>query len=128
MRFLSTRIHAFIDYISAVSFVALPWIAGFNDVIAATWIVIAVGFMILTMSLFTNYEGGIMAAVPMKIHLIVDIITGITVACSPWLFGFSDKVYLPFLIFGLFEALAALATSPDSKAALPENLDEQKVV
>ncbi|MCF0055045.1 hypothetical protein [Dyadobacter sp. CY356] len=128
MRFLSTKIHAVIDYISALSLLALPWIAGFNDVATATWTVIAVGFMILTMSLFTNYEGGIMAAVPMRIHLVIDVVTGITVACSPWFFGFSDQVYLPFVAFGLFETVAALATSPHSKAALPENLEEQKVV
>lgn len=128
MKFLNTKIHAIIDYVSALSLLILPWIAGFNDVPAATWIVISVGMMLLTLSFFTNYEGGIIGAVSMRIHLIIDMVTGLAVACSPWLFGFSDQVYLPHLIFGLFEAVAALATSPHSEAALPENPEEQKVV
>jgi len=128
MRFVSTKIHAILDYASAVLLFPLPWILGFNEVAAATWVIIFVALMILTLSLFTNYEGGMMGAVPMRVHLLVDVVTGLALACSPWIFGFADQVYLPHVAFGLFETFAAVLTSPHSKAALPENPEHQKVV
>jgi hypothetical protein len=46
----------------------------------------------------------------MQGHLALDLIAGIFLAVSPWLFGFSDYVYLPHLILGLLEIGAALFT------------------
>jgi hypothetical protein len=104
MKILSTRVHGILDYLTGVLLIALPWILGFNDVPAATWTVIFVGAMIITLSLFTNYESGIVRSIPMAAHLNIDIIT-------PWLFGFADQVYLPHLVMGIFETAAALITS-----------------
>jgi len=47
----------------------------------------------------------------MAMHLNIDIITGLLFAASPWLLGFADQVYLPHVILGLFETVAALTTS-----------------
>ena len=46
----------------------------------------------------------------MRIHLLFDLTNGIILAASPWLFGFADVVYLPHLIFGIFEIGASLVT------------------
>lgn len=43
-------------------------------------------------------------------HLLFDLLSGILLAASPWLFGFADQVYLPHLIIGMLEIGAALMT------------------
>jgi hypothetical protein len=46
----------------------------------------------------------------MKTHLNIDLMSGILLAASPWIFGFSDRVIAPHLILGLLEIGAALMT------------------
>jgi uncharacterized membrane protein len=110
MRFLSTKIHGVLDYLSGVLFIASPWLFGFNNGGAAQWLPVAAGASILLLSLFTEYELGVMKGVKMSTHLTIDVVVGLLLAVSPWLAGFWEVVYLPHLIFGLLEAGAGLMT------------------
>lgn len=111
MKIFSTSMHAKIDYLAGIIFFASPWIFGFTENVAASWTVIAVAATALTMSLFTDYEGGIVRSIPMRIHLTVDVFSGALLAASPWLFGFADEVFVPHLVMGLFEISAGLLTA-----------------
>ena len=117
MKIISTKLHSRIDYLTSILFIAMPWILNFNDVLPATWTLIAVGSMSIMMSLFTNYEGGMVRSIPMSIHLNVVIVTGLFLAASPWILGFADQVYLPHLLLGLFETAAGLMTSRTASGA-----------
>ena len=46
----------------------------------------------------------------MPMHLTLDVVSGIVMAASPWIFNFADRVYLPHVIFGVFEIGAGLLT------------------
>ncbi|MBA3969217.1 MAG: SPW repeat protein, partial [Gemmatimonadetes bacterium] len=48
--------------------------------------------------------------IPMIGHLWVDGLGGLLLAASPWLFGFSEHVWMPHLVLGLAEFGAALVT------------------
>lgn len=111
MKIISTSAHAKIDYLAGIIFIASPWIFGFKESVAATWTVIAVGVTALIISLFTDYEGGMVRSIPMRVHLTADVFSGAFLASSPWLLGFADEVILPHLIMGLFEVSAGLLTS-----------------
>jgi hypothetical protein len=110
MRFISRKAHAVMDYVVGILLIAAPWIFGFSDVPAAKWSAIAVGVLTLVMSLMTDFEGNHKRPVPMSTHLNMDVIMGIFLAISPWLFGFNDVVYLPHLVVGLFAIAAGLCT------------------
>jgi hypothetical protein len=122
MKIISTKIHAVFDYLGSLLFVASPWIFHFEDHATATWIPILIGAMAITMSLFTDYEGGLVKAVRMPTHLNVDIISGLFLAASPWLFGFADDVYAPHLGLGLFELAAGLLTNRHAVEHRPNEL------
>jgi hypothetical protein len=49
----------------------------------------------------------------------LDLVSGILLAASPWIFGFSDYVYMPHLILGLFEIGASMMTDtvPSTRSA-----------
>ena len=115
MRFISTRLHAIIDYASGVLFIAAPYLFGFADGTAAQYVPQALGAGILLMSLITDYELSFARLIPVPVHLMVDVGGGLLLAASPWLFGFADRVYWPHLIFGLAEMGAGLMTrtTPD---------------
>ena len=76
MRFISRKFHAVLDYMAGLILIAAPWMLGFADVEAAKWAAVAVGVLILLMSLFTDYEGGVQKVLSMSTHLTMDVIAG----------------------------------------------------
>jgi hypothetical protein len=117
MRFINRKTHAVMDYVMGVLLIASPWILGFSDNATARWSAEAIGILMLFVSLVTNYEGGLVKALPMGAHLSMDVIAGIFLAVSPWLLGFNNDVYIPHLILGILEIGAAICTQPGSKHA-----------
>ena len=110
MRFIPTRVHGVLDYLVGILLIAAPWLLGFADNTAQTYVPVALGIMALVYSLCTNYELGAYKGISMKTHLTLDFLSGAFLAASPWLFNFDDRVYMPHLILGIFEMGAALMT------------------
>jgi len=117
MKFLSTRTHTIIGLVVGAALVVAPWLFGFADEGgAAVTVPIAVGIFILISELTTTSAVSLIKLVPMKIHIIVDILTGIFLAVSPWLFMFNDlpaNAWVPHLIVGIMVAGYALVTNTD---------------
>lgn len=110
MRFIRTKTHGILDYTWGALLIASPWLFNFVVGGAAQNIPIVIGIVVLLMALVTNYELGVIKRLAMPTHLAMDIIVGIFLALSPWLFGFDEVVYLPHLIFGIFAIGSGLVT------------------
>jgi SPW repeat len=110
MRFLPTSLHGVIDYLWGLALLSTPWLFGFADVPAAKWTAVIFGLGAILYSALTAYELGLIKILPMSLHLILDGLGGIVLAASPFLFGFSDWVYWPHVLFGLFSVAASLVT------------------
>jgi hypothetical protein len=112
MKVISTKAHGVMDYAMALLLMASPWIFNFSDHRVATTIPILLGVATICYSLITNYELSIAKALSMRAHLLLDALSGVVLAASPWLAGFSDYVYLPHLILGLTEVAIVVITDP----------------
>ncbi len=110
MRFISTRVHGFLDYAMGLLLIVAPWLFGFAAGGAETWVPVVLGAGAILYSVLTDYELGLVRMIPMPAHLGLDALAGLLLAVSPWLFGFADYVYLPHLILGIAEVGAALFT------------------
>lgn len=110
MRFISTRTHGILDYLMGLLLIISPWIFDFADGGPAQWIPVILGFSALVYSIITDYELGLLKILSMKVHLSIDLLSGIFLAASPWIFSFADEVFLPHLILGLVEITASLMT------------------
>lgn len=110
MRFLSTQAHGILDYIIGAVLIAAPFLFGFATGGAEMWVPILLGAVILVQALMTDYEMGVYPALPMSTHLTVDIVVGLALAVSPWLFAFSEQVWIPHLAVGLLVIGAGLVT------------------
>ena len=116
---IPTRVHGIIDYLTGVILIAAPFIFGFADGTAAQWLPMLLGGMTIAMSLLTRYELSIVKVIPLPVHLVVDVATGLLLAASPWLFGFADRIWWPHLLVGLMEVAVPLLTrrQPDAISA-----------
>jgi hypothetical protein len=117
MKFINRKTHAVLDYLVGIIMISSPWLFDFAANPLAKWTVIVLGLLALVMSLMTDYEGGIVRKLPMGAHLNIDAISGILLAVSPWVLGFHNQVYLPHLLLGLLEIIAAICTQSRSQHA-----------
>jgi hypothetical protein len=108
---ITTKAHGTLDYVMGVALIVAPWLFGFARGGAETVLPVALGVGILIQSLLTNYELGLLGLIPMKFHLRMDVILGVFLATSPWIFGFLGTVWLPHVIVGLLIAVSGLATA-----------------
>lgn len=130
LRIVSPRQHGIIDYIYSLTLLAAPRLFGFRHQRLPATIARVFGAGALAMSLLTRYEFSVAKIIPLRIHLIADVISTVLLAASPFLFGFRRRrphVWLPHVLIGLISlpipfltrgyAADVRQTSPD--AALP---------
>ncbi|GAA0553241.1 SPW repeat domain-containing protein [Chitinophaga japonensis] len=108
MRVIGTKTHAYLDYIMGVLLIIAPWVFGFYQGGAETWIPVIFGSGTIIYSLLTNYELSVWRMMSMRTHLNLDMINGALLAASPWLFSFAADVRQPHVILGLIEIGIAL--------------------
>ena len=104
---ISTRT---LDYAVGSIMIAAPWLFGFAANGPETWIFVALGLAALIYSLLTDYELGFIRALPLRAHLSLDLLNGLLLAASPFLFGFADSVVMPHWTFGLLEIVVVALT------------------
>lgn len=119
---ITTRVHGILDYLIGVALIAAPWLFGFANSGPETWVPVILGAGLILYSLITNYELGLVGILSMKAHLRIDIVAGIFLAASPWIFGFSDVVWVPHLIVGLIMLVSGMVTQVvPAKAAVTDD-------
>jgi hypothetical protein len=115
MKMIPRFYHAVLDYFVGLVLVLSPNLLGFADVGGAIpWIPRILGFMILLQAMMTDYELGVIKAVPIGIHLTTDYVMGLFIIGAPWFFGFS-KLRVPtmtHLIVGLLVLALTAMTQP----------------
>ena len=111
MALIPTRVHAVYDYVAGLALIAVPLLAAGDYRGPAVWVPVALGVVALATSLMTRYELGVVRVLPMSAHLGLDVLAGLLLAASPWLFRFADVVYWPHALVGLTEVGFALMTS-----------------
>lgn len=98
------------DYIVGIFFIACPSFFNLEHETPQGIIFYAAGAAALIYSLLTQYELGFIKIIPIRIHLLLDLFSGLILAASPWLFNFAQAVYVPHLAFGLIEIAVAFLT------------------
>lgn len=116
MRFISTKTHGILDYTWAILLILSPWIINYANVGTAQVIALAFGIAVLLMAIVTNYELVVIRKLPMPTHLALDVLVGVFLAASPWIFGFANQVFIPHLLFGLFSIVAGFVTKRSPSA------------
>jgi len=111
---ISAKIHGVIDYIVGFLFVFMPLALDLDSDAAPAMVFQYLGIFTVVYSMLTRYEYGLVRVVPVKVHLGLDILSGIFLLMSPWIFGFAGEIFVPYVVFGLFEVLAGSFTSNKS--------------
>lgn len=119
MNKISSKLHGVLDYAVGTLLIVSPWLFNFATGGVAMWIPVSLGTAAILYSLVTNYELGLIRAIPFQTHLIIDAVSGTLLWISPWVFGFSDVVFLPHLLIGVLEIIVVLITNRKTSVDRP---------
>lgn len=115
------NIHAALEPLMAIVTIAAPWIFGFSDTGSATVICVVVGIVMLLAGSMTDWRLSLVRLIPLRAHLMTDLLLGAVLVLSPLIFGFSDEGGPTrfMVIVGVLELLTALMTRWDPIEAEP---------
>lgn len=122
MKFIPTKVHGVLDYLVAIALIFAPMIFGFSQVGGAAVVIpVVLGIGLFVYSLLTKYEWGVVKAISMPYHLVIDVVASVFLALSPWLFGFADQalnVWLPHVVVGVAVILVVIFSKTQPEPAL----------
>lgn len=89
MKFVTKRIHAFLDYPVAIALIILPFLLslGSSNPLAFQ-LSVATGIAAFVLTLLTNHHLGVFKVVSYKMHLIVDFLVAVVFILAPFIFSF----------------------------------------
>lgn len=107
---INTKLHGILDYVFGF-ILMLPWIVNYHGNSTDSVMIASVGALTLIMSLLTNYELGLIKVIPMKVHLVIDVLSGLFLIALPFLFPlYHYYLYWPVLL-GAGELLIVILSS-----------------
>ena len=96
MKFVTKRIHAFLDYPVAIALMVLPFVLGLGSSNPlALWLSVATGVAALLLTVLTDHHLGLIKVISYKMHLAVDFLVAIVFILAPFIFSFEgiDAIY-----------------------------------
>ncbi len=107
--FITPTFHGVINYIVTILLILSPWLFNFYHVGGASLITpVFFGWVLLIMTIFTDFKPGFIKVLPLLMHCFLQMMAGFIILVSPFLYAFSDQVYLPHLILGLIMFIVAV--------------------
>jgi hypothetical protein len=122
------NLHAAIEPLVAVIVIAAPWIFGFSETDSATAICVIVGLVMVVSGALTDWRMSLARVIPLRMHLMTDLLLAAVLALSPLVFGFADEggPTRIMVIAGVLEAMTALMTRWDRTEAEPTFTRERR--
>jgi len=108
MNFIPRKLHLALDLLLIVFLVSAPWLFGFEVRSIPALVLFLTAAIVLCYALLTKYELGIFKFMNFKNHLAIEFVTGLMLACSPWLMEFGGYVTTPHFMAGIFMMVLAL--------------------
>jgi hypothetical protein len=108
MGLISSKTHGVLDYAVGIMLIIVPLIPEDTTKLREVWVAVIIGAITCLYSVFTNYELGRFKMLSMRTHLLLDVMSALLLAAAPWLFNFYERIYLPFVLVGIFEIVVVL--------------------
>ena len=117
---IPTRIHGLLDYLLGILFLAIPSLLGWAGIAANLFPIL--GGVLMLYSLATRYELGIFRILPMRVHLVMDIVVGLLLMGLPLSFEIEGNYAIAwFVLLGLILVVAGLRTTTEFSAVCMVN-------
>lgn len=112
MRIISTTLLGFVDYLVGITLM-LPFITGKYPGSIDTNVLFFIGFFIFLNAVHTDYSFSPIKVIPVRLHLLLNVIAVCVLIMSPFLFLFDHYKAWPFALAAGY-LLVMLLTDPSA--------------
>ncbi len=89
MRFITKKIHSYLDYPVAISLMVLPFLLGLGETNPlAFYLSIIVGIAAFGLTIVTDHQTGFLPIISYRSHLLVDGAVAVLFLVAPFIFSF----------------------------------------
>jgi hypothetical protein len=108
---ISARLHGLLEYLIGGFFIASPFIFGFDNGIAVA-IGIVGGIALIVLAATAETGPSLSGMVPVRVHVVFDVLVAAFFVASPFVFGFSDEPAPTalFIATGVLHLLSTIGT------------------
>ncbi len=99
MKFISPRIHGYLDYATVAVFALAPVLLELSGVPMLLSYGLAVVHFLMTIA--TDFSMGMFKLIPLKLHGMVEFAVGLAIPATPFLLGFTGVAFYFFLLAGI---------------------------
>lgn len=115
MRFITKKIHSYLDYPVAIALIGLPFLLGLGSSNPlALQLSVATGIAAFMLTLLTDHQTGAYRVIPYKIHLLVDGLVGGVFILASFIFSFSGMDSFYYWIIGATVLLVVGLHKPEA--------------
>lgn len=119
MKFITKKMHAFLDYPVALALIGLPFVLGLGaSNPLALYLSVATGVAALILTILTDHQTGILPVVSYKLHLMVDFAVAVVFLFAPFVFGFEGIDALFYWINGAAVLTVVSLHKPELEVAV----------
>lgn len=122
--------HNILDYVAGAALIFSPYVFGFSAVNMARNIFLLLGFGLIAYSLCTDYRYSVFKLIPVKTHMILDVIAGAILILSPMVMGYSSLLTgfqnALHYIFGIGVIVLVALTKPKATRAITATVEEEE--
>ncbi|MGN6177978.1 MAG: SPW repeat domain-containing protein [Mucilaginibacter sp.] len=106
--FISTKFYGVMNYLIGAALILAPWFVPASNGKpfyvhadgASLLLPLIVGWVQLIMAFFSNNSHGVIRQFPLQMHFFLDVLCGSFLFASPFVYGFSDVIWWPHVLFG----------------------------
>ncbi|RZJ85908.1 MAG: hypothetical protein EOO20_19385 [Chryseobacterium sp.] len=117
MKIIETKFHGYFDYTLALLFLWIPTFFHLKADRTESILFYVLAMLILFFTLLSDSHFGLYKVLPVISHLVINMLLGVFLMLSPWLFGFWNSSFFPHLLFGGIIVAGSLLTAHQSKQA-----------
>ena len=114
-------VHGGLEYATGVLLIVAPFLFGF-EATAATASSVVLGLALLAFTASSRLPTGLVATVPVSVHVTVDIVLAVLLVALPFLLGFTDEgaPTALFITLGVLHLLVTIATRFPDRVTAPD--------
>jgi hypothetical protein len=117
MKFVTKRIHAYLDYPVAIALIALPFLLGLGESNSLAFqLSVATGIAAFILTLLTDHHLGVFKVLSYKLHLTVDFIVAVVFIVAPFIFSFEGIDAYYYWINGIAVLIVVSLHKPEVAA------------
>lgn len=108
---IPVSVHGLIEYAAGILFIAAPLLFDYENS-TATGVSVAVGIVILIAAAITAGPTGLVKAMSISVHVVLDFVLAVALIIAPFVLGFSDDTppTIFFIVLGVAHLLITLGT------------------